>query len=80
MPLYEYECKSCHQVVEVLVRGEAERSGGESPECPECGDPSLERLLSVPAAPAVGSGGRLPMTGGGEACSMPKCCGGGCQM
>ena len=74
MPLYEYECKSCGQVVEVLVR-----SPNETAECPECGKSGLERQLSVPAAPAVKGGGSLPVAGSGESCGAPRCCGGGCQ-
>lgn len=74
MPLYEYECKSCDQVVEVLVR-----SPSETAECPECGESGLERQLSVPAAPAVKGGARLPVAGSGESCGAPRCCGGGCQ-
>lgn len=46
MPLFEYLCKSCGQQVELLVRG------GQQPICPECGAISLEKLLSVVAAPA----------------------------
>ncbi|TWT76221.1 Zinc ribbon domain protein [Planctomycetes bacterium CA13] len=75
MPLYEYECKSCAKVVEILVRSQEEIA-----ECPECGNRKMERQLSVTAAPAVRHGASLPVTGSGEACGMPRCCGGGCQM
>jgi len=74
MPLYEYECKSCDDLVEILFRSESE-----VPECPQCGNRQLTRVLSVPAAPAVSGGGRLPVSGNGEPCEMPRCCGGGCQ-
>ena len=75
MPLYEYECKTCDQTVEVLVR-----NGDEEPECPGCGDHDLEKVFSVPAAPAMKSaGGGLPVTA--QDCSAPGgCCGGGCQL
>ncbi|MDG2222812.1 MAG: zinc ribbon domain-containing protein [Rubripirellula sp.] len=69
MPLYEFECKSCQTVVEVLVRSETEKS-----DCPSCGGSKLERLLSVPASPAV-RGKSLPTTS--EGCGAPRCCGGG---
>lgn len=78
MPLYEYECKSCHQVVEKLVRGDSATLADDEAGCPSCGDTSLERLLSLPAVPALGS--RLPVTGPAESCDMPRCCGGGCQI
>lgn len=75
MPLYEYECKSCDDVVEILVR-----SPGEEVACPTCSNSELTRVLSVPAAPSMSGGSSLPMAGGGEACGAPRCCGGGCQM
>ena len=75
MPLYEYECKSCADVVEVLVRSQEE-----TPACPACGDSKLTRVLSVPASPAVRNGAGLPVAGPGEACGAPRCCGGGCDI
>ncbi|MGI9468629.1 MAG: FmdB family zinc ribbon protein [Rubripirellula sp.] len=74
MPLYEFECKSCDSVVEVLVR-----STSETKACPDCGNVELKRLLSVPASPAIASKSSLPTAGGGDACGAPRCCGGGCQ-
>ena len=44
MPIYEYECQDCRQHVELLIRG------AETPECPECGSPRLNKQFSVPAA------------------------------
>ena len=41
MPLYEFECLSCHAEFESLVRGEA------VPACPACGGVNLQRLLSA---------------------------------
>jgi len=46
MPIYEYQCRSCHHRFEELVRAGAE------PACPECKSRKLEKLLS---AFAVGS-------------------------
>ncbi len=66
MPLYEYECKSCESVVEVLVR-----SQGEQVECPHCGEQKLNRLLSVPAAHSSKSAASLPVAGSGESCGAP---------
>ena len=42
MPLFDYRCKRCDSVTEVLVRG----SGDGKPVCESCGGDSLERLLS----------------------------------
>jgi putative FmdB family regulatory protein len=73
MPLYEYRCEDCGQVIEVL-----QRSGDPDPATceAECADGSgggrLKRILSVPgrspsqssaadqAAPLCGSCGRVP--------------------
>ncbi|WP_047814325.1 FmdB family zinc ribbon protein [Rhodopirellula islandica] len=77
MPLYEYECKTCDDVVEILVRSQDEEVA-----CPKCSSAELTRVLSVPSAPSMSGGSSsLPMAGGGEACGAPRCCGGGgCQM
>jgi putative FmdB family regulatory protein len=40
MPLYEYECRSCGNEFELLVRS------GTTPSCPECGSAELARRLS----------------------------------
>jgi putative FmdB family regulatory protein len=40
MPLYEYRCAACAHEFEKLVRT------GDTPACPACGSPSLDRLLS----------------------------------
>jgi putative FmdB family regulatory protein len=76
MPIYEYLCDRCERTVEVLVR-----SISEQPQCPDCGGDQLHKEWSLPASPAVRGGG-LPVSrgdSGGEACGMPRCCGGGCQ-
>jgi len=74
MPLYEYECQSCGQVVEALVR-----SMDEQVDCEACGKPKMEKLVSVPSSPSVKSGS-LPMASSDQSCGAPRCCGGGCQM
>ena len=40
MPIYEYKCPKCSTEFEELV------FGGDIPECPACGCPKSERLLS----------------------------------
>ena len=45
MPLYNYHCKECDTVVELLT------GFGETPACPRCGAQAMERLMSRPAAP-----------------------------
>lgn len=80
MPLYEYQCQSCDETVELLVRlSEQPAAPAESP-CPGCGGHDLQRLMSVPSAPAISAGRRLPVAAGPESCEAPRCCGGGCQI
>jgi putative FmdB family regulatory protein len=73
MPLYEYACRKCSSEFELLVRA------SETPRCPECDSKQLEKLLSVPAAPA-GAARDLPMCSptprGG--CGLPQCGTSGC--
>ena len=40
MPIFEYRCKKCNEVFEVLVRG------SQKPECPNCKSKRLEKLIS----------------------------------
>ena len=43
MPIFEYECRSCGHVYEVLTR-----AGQAAPKkCPKCGQPKLQRKFSV---------------------------------
>ncbi|ADB18206.1 regulatory protein, FmdB family [Pirellula staleyi DSM 6068] len=74
MPLYEYHCPSCESEFELLVRSD------DTPACPSCESPKIERLLSAPAAHT--SGASLPMAqsmpGGG--CGKPQCGQGFCGM
>jgi len=44
MPLFEYECRGCHQRFEFLTRE------GQSPACPACTGEDLQKLMSVFAA------------------------------
>lgn len=45
MPLYDFHCKQCNGDFELLVRGSTAYA------CPECGSTSVEKLVSLPAAP-----------------------------
>ena len=45
MPIYEYKCRSCGQVSDILVHG----FDTGNPTCPSCGSYDLDRLLSVPS-------------------------------
>jgi putative FmdB family regulatory protein len=70
MPIYEYVCMHCESHFEELVRN------GERPPCPDCGNASVRKQLSVFAAHSSSTttsfdAGPAPRSGGG-------CCGGSC--
>ena len=52
MPLYEYQCTECEATLEAIQAF----SAPPLEECPECGRPSLKKLLSAPAFQFKGSG------------------------
>lgn len=71
MPIYEYHCPKCSRDFQLFVRGDTEIA------CPGCANRKVERLMSLPARPAGGSGGVdfssfTPPKGGGG------CGSGGC--
>ncbi|MDE1163617.1 MAG: zinc ribbon domain-containing protein [Acidobacteriaceae bacterium] len=51
MPLYEYECESCHQRLEKIQKFSDEPLT----ECPKCGG-HLEKVLNAPAVQFAGGG------------------------
>jgi putative FmdB family regulatory protein len=61
MPLYEYECQSCHEHVEKIQKF----SAPEITVCPKCGG-HLERVLSAPAVQFKGSGWYVSDYGAGK--------------
>lgn len=72
MPLFEYRCRDCNQVSEVLVRG------AEQPVCAHCGSRRLDKQLSAFAAPRGGAG---PEPACASCCSASPACpyqGGAC--
>lgn len=67
MPIYEYDCKSCHAHVEIFLH-----NADQQPECPECGSKKLEKTLSVISAPVIsGQGSSAPMEAGN--CGRSAC-------
>ena len=52
MPLYEYQCLSCHQRFERLQKF----SDPPVSDCPACGSDKVSQLLSAPAVQFKGSG------------------------
>ena len=52
MPIYEYQCKACGERTEKLQR----MSDDKLVDCPSCGKPALERLVSAAAFRLKGGG------------------------
>jgi putative FmdB family regulatory protein len=52
MPIYEYQCKACGHVFDVLQK----MSDGPLTDCPDCKEPSLKKLLSAPNFRLKGGG------------------------
>jgi putative FmdB family regulatory protein len=50
MPLYSYHCAECDKDVELLI------SADDTPACPNCGNPDMERLMSRVAPPGKSRG------------------------
>lgn len=67
MPLYEYTCTDCSTEFETLVF-----TSDEKVECPKCESESVEKQMSVPAAPKVSSLSTGCSTEG-PSCG-PRCC------
>ena len=71
MPLYEYQCKSCHSLTERIQKF----SDPPLSICPHCGG-ELEQLISAPAVQFKGAGwyvtdyakksGKAPASGNGD--------------
>jgi len=78
MPIYEYKCRSCGQVSEVLTHGSANLK---QVLCLNCGSDDVQKILSVPnlvkektTSPGTTCCGRA------ERCDKPPCSSGkGCQ-
>lgn len=52
MPIYEYGCKNCDHTLDALQK----IADAPLVDCPECGEPTLKRLLSAPSFRLKGQG------------------------
>lgn len=52
MPIYGYQCKSCEHTFDALQK----MSDDPLVDCPDCGDSSLQKLLSAPKFRLKGKG------------------------
>jgi putative FmdB family regulatory protein len=70
MPIYEYECRSCGQVVEVLAQG---FFSPQIPRCPKCNQEMERRLSAVSLVTEKGSHTGTTCCGREERCEKPPC-------
>jgi putative FmdB family regulatory protein len=69
VPIYDYKCRDCGTVKEVLVRRLEDRA-----RCPECGSEAMEKLVS--ASYRINMNASAPGTtccGRAERCDSPPC-------
>lgn len=52
MPIYEYQCSACGHRLEVIQKF----SDAPLTDCPECGQPVLQKMISAPSFQLKGSG------------------------
>ncbi len=66
MPIYEYRCRKCAKVFEVIQKMS---EGGEGLKCPSCGEKGPEKMMSCCSSLSKGSESPLRRP--------PSSCGGG---
>ncbi|WP_371363581.1 hypothetical protein SRRS_44620 [Sporomusa rhizae] len=71
MPIYEYSCKECGKVVELLQKSGTANAGIT---CPECGQDTLAKVLSVTAPAQMAKNAPAGCDIGKGSCG--GCCGG----
>jgi putative FmdB family regulatory protein len=64
MPIYEYSCKNCGEVFEEF---QSIGASNEKVNCPKCGTPRPERILSAFSSSGVSSMGAVSGGGCGSA-------------
>ncbi|MFB0518065.1 MAG: zinc ribbon domain-containing protein [Acidobacteriota bacterium] len=67
MPIYEYRCRDCGKVSELLVGV----TGSRQPKCSHCGSERMEKILSVPASVRVK---KSASPSSSECCGMTNPC------
>lgn len=66
MPIYEYECRKCGKLFEVIQKMD---EGGKNLKCPSCGKKGPERIISCCFSSSKGSESVSPVS--------PSSCGSG---
>jgi len=58
MPIYEYRCRKCEKVFEVIQKMD---EGGEALKCPSCGQKRPEKVMSCCFSSSKGSESASPV-------------------
>ena len=66
MPIYEYQCASCGQEFEVLVR-----ASSPAPECPGCSGTQLRKKLSAFATISASTSAQAALPAACQSCCNP---------
>ena len=69
MALYEYKCKDCGEITELLVLSDSDKLS-----CKKCGSENLEKLLSGFAVSVKSGSSSVPP----PSCPSGGCCSGNC--
>ncbi len=72
MPIFEYECRNCHEAFELLVRSDTRIA------CPACDSDQVLKKLSVFAAQVKRTEAAPRCHTGGPGCNLGKCGSGFC--
>lgn len=75
MPIYEYACKKCGHMLEVLQKMDA---AGPEQDCPVCGGVEFEKMISRPNVGKASIGSDREPLCCGRSERMPSCTPGGC--
>ena len=78
MPIYEYKCSNCGEIIEVFQKTSAQKNMN----CQHCGSNHIERIVSIPGAVKVADSSTKGTTccGRTERCDTPPCSvGKGCR-
>lgn len=77
MPIYDFKCRDCGGVSELLLLSPSENR---KPACQSCGSHDLERLVSAPNLLHNAANSGATCCGRAERCETPPCStGGGCR-
>jgi putative FmdB family regulatory protein len=70
MPIYDYKCQECGEVVELLMSVPGD---SEIPVCPHCGSHNMEKLVSAPSLLRYRTNSGTTCCGREERCEKPPC-------